>query len=77
MLERLTIPLIHTAIDIGKVALIFQGQLPPPKGAGTIAGSARARAETRALALPKSVEIICQLLHRLAGHTPAIRVEQI
>ena len=77
MLERLTIPPTQAAIDIGKVALIFHGQLAPPKRAGTITGIARASSETRAVMLPEDVEIIGELLHRVAGHAPAIWVEQI
>ena len=77
MLERLTIAPIQAAIHIGKVPLILHGQLTPPERAGTIAGIARARAETRTIALPESVEIIGELLHRIAGHAPAIGIEQI
>ena len=77
MLQRLTIPPIQAAIHIGEVALIFHGQLTPPKRAGTIAGIARAAAEIRTIVLPEPVEIICELFHRITGHAPAIRVEQI
>ena len=77
MLKRLTIAPIQAAIHIGEVALIFHGQLAPPKRTGTIAGIARASAETRTIVLPEGVEVVCQLLHRLTGHAPAIRVEQI
>ena len=77
MLQRLTIAPIQATIDIGKVALIFHGQLTPPKRAGTIAGIARAGSETRTIVLPEDVEIIGELLHRVAGHAPAIRIEQI
>jgi hypothetical protein len=75
MLERLTIAPIQAAIHIGKVALIFHGQLTPPKRPGTIAGIARACVETRTIALPESVEIIGELLHGIAGHAPAIGIE--
>ncbi len=77
MLERLTIAPIQPAVDIRKVALIFHGQLPAPKRTGTIAGIARACAETRAIVLPESVEIIGELFHRITGHAPAIGIEQI
>ena len=77
MLKRLTIAPIQATIDIGKVALIFHGQLAPPKRAGTIAGIARAGPETRAIMLPEVVESIGELLHRVAGHAPAIWIEQI
>ena len=77
MLKRLTIPPIQATIDIGKVTLIFHGQLAPPKRPGTIAGIARAGPETRAVMLPEDVEIIGELLHRVAGHAPAIWIEQI
>lgn len=77
MLERLTIPPIQAPIDIGKVALIFHGQLTPPKRAGTLAGIAGAGAETRAIVLPEAVEIVRELFHRRAGHAPAIWVEQV
>jgi hypothetical protein len=77
MLKRLTIAPIQAAIHIGEVALIFHGQLAPPKCAGTIAGIARASAETRTIVLPKGVKIIRELFHRITGHAPAIRVEQI
>jgi len=71
----LTIAPIQAAIHIGEVALIFHGQLAPPKRAGTIAGIARASAETWTIALPEDVEIIGELFHCITGHTPAIRVE--
>ena len=77
MLQRLTIAPIQATINIGKVALIFHGQLAPPKRAGTIAGVARAGPETRAIMLPENVEIIGELFHRIAGHAPAIWIEQI
>ena len=77
MLERLTIPPIQATVDIGKVALIFHGQLAPPKRPGTITGIARAGPETGAIELPEGVELIAELLHRVAGHTPAIWIEQI
>jgi len=77
MLKWLTIPPIQTAIHIGKVALIFHGQLAPPKRTGTIAGIARASAETWTVVLPEGVEIIGQLFHRITWHAPAIRDEQI
>jgi hypothetical protein len=77
MLERLTISPIQPAVDIGEVALIFHSQLTPPKRAGTIAGVARARPETRTIMLPKGVEIIRQLFHCITGHAPAIWIEQI
>jgi hypothetical protein len=77
MLERLTIAPIQPAVDIRKVTLIFHGQLTPPKRAGTIAGIARAGAETRTIAPPESVEIIGELLYCIAGHAPAIGIEQI
>ena len=77
MLKRLTIAPIQAAIHIGEVALIFHGQLTPPKGAGTIAGIARARSEMRTIVLPERIEIIRELFHRITGHAPAIRVEQI
>ena len=77
MLERLPIAPIQATIDIGKVALIFHGQLTPPKRPGTIAGVARAGSETRAIMLPEDVEIIGELFHRVAGDAPAIWIEQI
>jgi hypothetical protein len=77
MLERLTIAPIQPAVDIRKVALIFHGQLTPPKRAGTLAGIARACAKTWTIALPESIEIISELLHGIAGYAPAIGIEQI
>ena len=77
MLERLTIAPIQSAVDIRKVALIFHGQLPPPKRAGTLAGIACPSTEIRAIVLPESVEIISELLHRITGDAPAIGIEQI
>jgi hypothetical protein len=77
MLQRLTIPPIQAAIHIGEVALIFHGQLTSPKRAGTITAIACASAETRTIVLPKGVEVVSQLLHRIAWHAPAIRVEQV
>ena len=77
MLEGLPIPPIQAAIHIGEVALIFHGQLTPPKRAGTITAIACASAETRTVVLPKGVKVVCQLFHRISGYAPAIRVEQI
>jgi hypothetical protein len=77
MLEGLTIAPVHPTIDIGKVALILHGQLPPPKRTRTFAGIARACAETWTIALPESIEIISELLHGIAGYAPAIGIEQI
>jgi hypothetical protein len=77
MLERLTIASIQPPVDVGEVALIFHGQLPPPKGASTIAGIARARSETGTIALPERIQVIGELLHRIDGDAPAIRIEQI
>ena len=77
MLERLTIAPIQPAVDIRKVTLIFHGQLPPPKRTRTFAGITRAGAKPGAIVFPKGVEIIGELLHRLAGHAPAIGIEQI
>ena len=77
MLQRLTIAPIQAAIHIGKIALVFHGQLTPPKGAGTIAGIARARSEMRTIVLPERIEIIRELFHRILGHAPASRVEHI
>lgn len=77
MLEGLTIAPIQAAIHIGEIALIFHGQLTPPKRAGTIAGIARASAEMWTVVLPKAVKVVCQLVHRISGHAPTIRVEQI
>ncbi len=77
MLEQLSIAPIKPTVNAGKIALIFHRQLSPPKRASALAGIARARAETRAIVLPEVMEIIRQVIHRILGDAPTIRVEHI